>query len=78
LARPSLLGLQTVFLFVNLFSNFGFTVMAAMILSRTGQNQLALGSVESAAGLGGVLGGLLLSVWGGPKRKVKGILFGMA
>lgn len=77
-ARPSLLGLQTVFLFVNLFSTFGFTVMAAMILSRTQQNQLVLGSVESAAGVGGVLGGLLLSTWGGPKRKVHGVLIGMA
>lgn len=78
LSRPPLLGLQTVFLFVNLASNFGFTVMAAMILSRTGQNQIALGSVESAAGVGGVLGGLLLTAWGGPKRKVQGVLFGMA
>ncbi|MER3553772.1 MAG: MFS transporter [Meiothermus sp.] len=76
--RPPLLGLQTVFLFVNLATNFGFTVMAAMILSRTGQNQIALGSVESAAGIGGVLGGLLLTAWGGPKCKVQGVLFGMA
>lgn len=78
LARPPLLGLQTVFLFVNLVQNFGFTVMAAMILSRTGYNQLALGSVESAAGLGGVLGGVLLALWGGPRNKVNAVLFGMA
>jgi len=76
-SRPPLLGLQTVFLFANLASTFGFTVMAAMVLSRTGQNQLVLGSVQSAAGIGGVLGGLLLAAWGGPKHKVNGVLFGM-
>jgi hypothetical protein len=29
-------------------------------------------------GLGGVAGGLLLSAWGGPKRKIHGVLLGMA
>jgi hypothetical protein len=29
-------------------------------------------------GLGGLLGGLLLSAWGGPRRKVHGVLLGMA
>jgi DHA3 family macrolide efflux protein-like MFS transporter len=38
---------------------------------------MALGSVQSAMGIGGVVGGLLLSIWGGPRRRVHGVLLGM-
>jgi DHA3 family macrolide efflux protein-like MFS transporter len=76
--RPSLLGLQLVFLVDNLIASFGFTVLAPMILARGGNDELLLGSVQSAMGVGGVVGGLLLSVWGGPRRKVHGVLMGMS
>ncbi|MCP5097182.1 MAG: MFS transporter [Chloroflexi bacterium] len=75
--RPSLLGLQMVFFFINFFAMFGFAVMVPMILARTNNNELLLGSVQSIGAVGGVLGGLLLSTWGGPKRKIHGILLGM-
>lgn len=75
--RPSLLGLQMVFFASNLISTLGFTLLAPLILSRTGNNAVILGSVQSAAGIGGVIGGLLLSIWGGPKRKVHGVLLGI-
>jgi len=75
--RPSLLGLQAVFAAINLIATFGFTLLAPMILSRAGNNSVVLGSVQSAAGIGGVIGSLLLSVWGGPKRKVHGVLLGL-
>jgi hypothetical protein len=32
--------------------------------------------VEAAVGLGGLIGGLALTRWGGPKRKVHGVLIG--
>ena len=76
--RPSLLGLQLVFTAINLIATFGFIVLAPMILARTGNDELMLGSVQSALGVGGVAGGILLSVWGGPKRRVHGVLLGMA
>jgi DHA3 family macrolide efflux protein-like MFS transporter len=76
--RPSLLRLQLIFFGINLIAIFGFTVLSPMILARTGNNELALGTVRSAMGLGGVVGGLLLSAWGGPKRRVNGVLLGMA
>ena len=76
--RPSLLGLQLVFTAINLIATFGFIVLAPMILARTGNDELVLGSVQSALGVGGVAGGILLSVWGGPKRRVHGVLLGMA
>lgn len=75
--RASLLGLQMVFFASNLISTLGFTLLAPLILSRTGNNAVILGSVQSAAGIGGVIGGLLLSIWGGPKRKVHGVLLGI-
>jgi MFS family permease len=49
-----------------------------MIMSRTGNDVVIMGGVQSAFGVGGVVGGLLLSAWGGPKRRVNGVLLGMA
>lgn len=76
LAKPSLLGLQLLFFGANFMSALGFTVFAAMILARTGNNELIFGSVQSVAAVGGVAGGLLMSAWGGPKRLVYGVVFG--
>ncbi|MFX1563230.1 MAG: MFS transporter [Promethearchaeota archaeon] len=76
--RPSLLGLQLIFFAINLLITFSGTVQAPMILARTGNDKIMLGSVQSAGAIGGLVGGLLLSIWGGPKRKVHGVLIGMA
>lgn len=75
--RPSLLGLQLVFFFINFLSMLGFALMIPYILLRTGNNEVALASVQSISAVGGVVGGLLLSAWGGPKKKVHGVLLGM-
>ena len=74
--RSSLLGVQIAFFFDNLFSMIGLILLPAMILARTGSNTVALGSVQSAMGIGGVVGGLLMSAWGGPRRRVLGVLLG--
>jgi DHA3 family macrolide efflux protein-like MFS transporter len=75
-ARPSLLGLQLVFFFGNLFSGIGITVLAPMVLARTGQNSVTLGSVESAGAIGMVIGGIVMSAWGGFRKRVYGVLLG--
>ena len=75
-ARPSLLGLQTVFLVGNFFSGLAYVLFAPMILGRTGNDELVFGSVQSAGAIGGVIGGLTMSAWGGPKRRVHGVLLG--
>ena len=74
--RPSLLGLQLVFFFGNLFGGIGFNVLAPMILARTAQNTVALGSVESAASIGMVIGGIGMSAWGGFRKRVHGVFLG--
>ncbi|MFN8373388.1 MAG: MFS transporter [Anaerolineae bacterium] len=77
LARPSLLGLQLVFFSINLVASFTNVLVAPMILARTNQDATTLGLVQSVFGIGGVIGAVLLSVWGGPKRRVHGVLLGM-
>ena len=75
-ARPSLLGLQLVFFAGNLFAGMAFTLLAPMILSRSGNNSLLFGSAQSAGAIAGLVGGVLMSIWGGFKRRVHGVLFG--
>lgn len=75
-ARPSLLGLQMIFFFGNLFTGIGFTVFAPMILTRAGGDSLVFGTVESAGAIAAVAGGVLMSAWGGFKRRVHGVLLG--
>lgn len=47
-----------------------------MILARSGGSAQDLASIATAAGIGGVTGAIFLSFWGGPKRRVNGMLAG--
>ena len=76
--RPSLLGLQASFFFSNLFSSISIILLPAMILARTGGDEVALGIVQGALGAAGLAGGLLMATWGGPRRKIHGVLLGTA
>jgi MFS transporter, DHA3 family, macrolide efflux protein len=76
LARPSLLGLQLVFLSCNLFLGLAMVVLPPMILARTGNNEGIFALVQSAGAIGGVVGGVVMSAWGGFKRRVNGVLLG--
>lgn len=75
-ARPSLLGLQLTFFIGNLFSGISFTLLAPMVLSRTANDSVMLGSVLTAGAVGGLIGGIAMSAWGGFKRRVHGVLLG--
>jgi hypothetical protein len=74
--RPSLLGLQMTFLVSNLLTGIGLVLINPMVLARTNNSELSLATVQTAFGIGGVVGGLMLSTWGGPKRRVHGVLLG--
>lgn len=78
LQRPSLLGLQFAFTAINFISAFGGVIAIPMILARTANSAGTLATVESIAAAGGVVGGLVMSIWGGPKRRVRGVLWGMS
>jgi MFS transporter, DHA3 family, macrolide efflux protein len=75
-ARKSLLGIQLTFTISNFFFAIGMVLVAPMILARTGNNELALGTIQSFMGVGGVVGAVLLSTWGGPRRRIHGVLGG--
>ncbi|BAL99024.1 putative major facilitator superfamily transporter [Caldilinea aerophila DSM 14535 = NBRC 104270] len=74
--RKSLLGVQLTFAISNFFSSIGMVLIAPMVLARTAANELALATVQSAMGVGGLVGGLVMTVWGGPKNRVHGVLLG--
>jgi MFS family permease len=75
-ARAGLLGMVLNYVGINLAAALTyFAVFAPMVLARTGGDQLALGSVQSAMGIAGVLGAIVMSVWGGPKKRIHGVLF---
>ncbi len=76
LSRPSLLALQLVFLTGNFFIGIPQAIQAAMVLANTSSNEKALAYVNSAGAVGGVVGGLVMSAWGGPKRRAHGVLLG--
>ncbi len=71
--RKSLFGLLLVFLVVNLVFSFSNVLRTPMILARTGSNELILGGVNSLTTIGGLVAGLFLMTWGGPKRKIRGL-----
>ncbi|PMB36876.1 MFS transporter [Fischerella thermalis CCMEE 5319] len=75
--HKSLLALLVVNLLFWLPHDIGDPLYAPMILSRTDNNTLVLGSLASAAGFGGVTGAIIVSTWGGFRRKIKGVLLGM-
>ncbi len=76
LKRPGLLGLQSIFLLGNFFSSICYILFNPMVLARTGNNELVLGTVNSIGALGGLVGGALMSAWGGTRRKIHGVLSG--
>ena len=74
---PSLIALLATTSVFWLIHDMGGAIFAPLILARTDNNTQILGQIFSAAGIGGVLGGTIISIWGGPKRKVKALLCGM-
>ncbi len=74
--RPPLLALQSTFMIGNFLYGVPMAVVAAMILANTNNNEQSLALVNSVGAIGGVVGGLVMSAWGGPKRRVYGVLGG--
>jgi DHA3 family macrolide efflux protein-like MFS transporter len=71
-ARPGLLGLLFFFAVVNFLWAMLGAVLAPMVLNFTSADML--GVIISIAGLGMLAGSLVMSAWGGPKRRINGIL----
>ena len=70
--RPALLRLILFFTLVNLLASMsGNGLMPAMILARTGGDELAVGTVSSFIGLGTLVGSVLATVLPRPRRPLK-------
>lgn len=76
LQKPSLLAIQLIFLAGNLFNGAATSLLVPMVLARTDNNSLMLGSVQTAAAVGGLIGSLVMSAWSGFKKRVHGVLLG--
>lgn len=74
-ARPGLFNLLMMFGLTNLSAGVVQVLLGPLILSFA--SPMELGSVNSASAAGVILGSIALSVWGGPKRRVWGIFFGL-
>jgi len=77
-ARKGLLGLLIFFVCLNFVIGLSASLFSPFILARTGNDSAMLGTVQSAAAVGAVIGGLLIGLWGGFKRRMHSIFLGEA
>jgi MFS family permease len=71
-ARPGLKGLLLFFAMVNFLWGMVGALITPMILAWTSRDELGL--IIATAGAGMFAGSLLMSVWGGPQRRINGVL----
>jgi DHA3 family macrolide efflux protein-like MFS transporter len=70
--RPGLLGILIVFALTNFLLGMVMTLFTPMMLSFADAD--VVGAVTSIGALGMLVGGGLMIVWGGPKRRIYGLL----
>lgn len=73
--RPGLMGMLLIFASANFTLSMVQVLVPPLVL--TFASSAALGSVLSIGGVGALVGSLAISVWGGPRRKVYGVLGGI-
>jgi MFS transporter, DHA3 family, macrolide efflux protein len=73
-ARPSLVAITTIFCLFLFAYHTTETLYPPMILARTGSNAQILSTVAISAGIGGVVGAVVLSIVGGVPRQIQGML----
>jgi MFS transporter, DHA3 family, macrolide efflux protein len=71
-ARPGLFGLLWYYAMVNFLLNWSGVLTGPMILSRFSAS--TLGTIQMFVGLGALAGGILSSVWAGPKRRINAVI----
>ena len=73
-SRSSLVAILIFLLSTNLVFYISGGIYSPMILARSDNSAIALASVQTAAGVGGIAGSAVLSLWGGPKPRIHGVL----
>jgi len=74
---PGLLAVGVMATVINFLFNPAFSLMPLLVTNHFGGEAIHLGWLESAWGIGVVLGGLILSVWGGFRRRIFTSLMGL-
>jgi len=77
LSRPSLFALVLIATLFQFSHDIGKALYSPMILARSGNNTQVLGLVSAAAGIGGILGSILVSFWQMKGRKIHWFLWTM-
>ena len=72
MARPGLLGLLLLFAATNFYFGIASVLFTPLVLSFS--TPAVLGILMSIIGVGMLAGSLTMSAWGGPKRRINGIL----
>lgn len=75
--RKGLLAILLIFLTVNGAGGFINTLLSPMILGKFNNSSIILGWVQTVFGAGSILGGVIMSFWGGTKKKVYTVLLGI-
>ncbi|MCK5309768.1 MAG: MFS transporter, partial [Thermoplasmata archaeon] len=76
--RKSLLGLQLTYFTSNFFGNMSMILLAPMILAVTASNEATLATIMVGMGAGSIVGGIVLTFWGGSKtNKILVIMSGI-
>ena len=71
-ARPGLFGLLWYYAMMNFLLNWSGVLTGPMLLSQTSPR--TLGIVQMVVGIGMLAGGILSSVWRGPKRRIPSVI----
>lgn len=74
---PGLFAILLMATLINLLLNPAFSLLPILVQKHFGGAALELGWMQSAWGTGIILGGLLLSVWGGFKRRIATTMMGL-
>lgn len=74
--RPGLFGMLWVFAGVNFSLAFSNVLLIPLVVAFS--SEAAAGAVFSAAGIGLLVGSVGVSAWGGPKRRVRGLMLAIA
>lgn len=76
--KKSLRALTALFMAAGIFLAIGATLMAPLVLGGTGNDESALAKVQSTGAVGGVVGAVILSLWGGTRKRIHNVLIGGA
>ncbi|MEM1255022.1 MAG: MFS transporter [Cyanobacteria bacterium P01_H01_bin.21] len=75
--RPGMIGILAVAALFQLIFQITSALHAPMILARSDGSAQVLATVYATAGIGGVVGAIIMTTWGGPRPRIYGVLLGM-